>query len=190
MAEIREQKLIYHLTAVENLPSILDRGLLPRAQLKGFADVADAEILEGRQKMGLEHHVPFHFFARNPFDGRVKHDHPNLKFALIAVKRSTARQLSWSVIPRHPLAGGDVIQLMNYDDGFNTINWEKMGQRNYADPECKSICMAECLSPGPVKPDLFSNIFVHDEETRSKVHSLVVAKGLETYVNVNTPMLK
>jgi hypothetical protein len=190
MAEIKEQKLIYHLTAIENLFSILDRGLLPRAQLKGFADVADMEILQGRQKLGLEHCVPFHFFARNPFDGRVKQGHPNIKFALIAVKRSAARQLSWSVIPRHPLAGGGGIQLMNYDDGFNAINWEKMGQRNYADPECKSICMAECLSPGPVKPDLFSNIFVHNEEIRSKIHRLVVAKGLATYVNVNTSMLK
>lgn len=189
MTDIREQKLIYHLTDVDNISSVLDRGLLPRAQLKDFSDVADPEILERRQKMSLEQWVPFHFFARNPFDGRVKQDHPALKFALIAVKRSTARASNWSVIPRHPLAGGS-IQLMSYDEGFEAIDWKKMNERNYADSECKSICMAECLAPGPVTPELFSNIFVHDEETRVRVHELVASRKLDIYVNVNPLMLK
>lgn len=189
MTDIREQKLIYHLTDVENISSVLDRGLLPRAQLREFSDVADPEILQVRQKMSLEQRVPFHFFAKNPFDGRVKQDHPTLKFALIAVKRSTARASNWSVIPRHPLAGGG-IQLMNYHDGFEAIDWKKMNERNYADSECKSICMAECLAPGSVKPELFSNIFVYDEETRVRVHGLVVSRGLDIYVNVNPSMIK
>jgi len=189
MVDIREQKLVYHLTAIENLESILRQGLLPRAQLQDFADVADHDILRDRQRLRLEHQVPFHFFARNPFDGRVKQDHPGREFALIAVKRNTAKQLNWSIIPRHPLAGGG-IRLMGYEAGFAAINWERMNQRNYADPECKSICMAECLSPGPVMPDKFSNIFVRDEATRVRVHGMVLGYGLATYVNVNPSMLK
>ena len=33
MADIREQKLLYHLTALGNLESILERGLVPRNRM-------------------------------------------------------------------------------------------------------------------------------------------------------------
>jgi hypothetical protein len=71
MPDIREQKLLYHLTSIENLSSIFHNGLRPRAQLDTFADVADAQILSKRKTLGLERYVPFHWFAANPFDGSV-----------------------------------------------------------------------------------------------------------------------
>ena len=40
-----------------------------------FSDVADCDILESRRVFDLDTMVPFHFFARNPFDGRVQEDH-------------------------------------------------------------------------------------------------------------------
>lgn len=67
MIDIKNQSLLYHLTDLENLPSILDKGLLPRAQLKNFSDVADPDILTSRERLGLKNFVSFHFFARNPF---------------------------------------------------------------------------------------------------------------------------
>ncbi len=57
---IREQKLLYHLTSVENLDGIFKDGLKPRASLSGFTDVADAEILKKRQLQQLDNYVPFH----------------------------------------------------------------------------------------------------------------------------------
>ncbi len=69
---IRDQQFIYHLTSIDNVPSIVRRGLLPRAHLDaGFTDIADPEIIEGRRGEALEQFVPFHWFAKNPFDGRV-----------------------------------------------------------------------------------------------------------------------
>ncbi|GAA0248754.1 DUF4433 domain-containing protein [Pseudomonas rhodesiae] len=49
MPDIKEQKLLYHLTSLDNLSSIFQNGLKPRAQLRAFEDVADAEILKKRQ---------------------------------------------------------------------------------------------------------------------------------------------
>lgn len=46
MPDIKEQKLIYHLTSLENMSGILASGLLPRAHLQGFEDVADQEIID------------------------------------------------------------------------------------------------------------------------------------------------
>jgi RNA:NAD 2'-phosphotransferase (TPT1/KptA family) len=38
MADYKSKKLIYHLTALKNIPSILEKGLLPRNQLTSFQD--------------------------------------------------------------------------------------------------------------------------------------------------------
>lgn len=59
----KDSKLLYNLTALENLDTIFQKGLLSRAALSDevFEDVADAEILNSRQAHGLEQFVPFHF---------------------------------------------------------------------------------------------------------------------------------
>ncbi|HHS7810122.1 MULTISPECIES: DarT ssDNA thymidine ADP-ribosyltransferase family protein [Pseudomonas] len=178
---IKDQKLLYHLTSVENLDGIFRDGLKPRAGLSGFKDVADAEILKKRQALQLDNYVPFHWFAKNPFDGSVQRSRPEAQFVLISVYRSTAKQYGWKVIPRHPLAG-DSIQLLDYEQGFEAIEWDVMSSRDYLDPHCKSICMAECLAPGVVKPDAFFKIFTPSEE----VDALCVAKLQTADVNVQT----
>ncbi|PCM48844.1 hypothetical protein CP335_14830 [Pseudomonas fluorescens] len=178
---IKDQKLLYHLTSVENLDGIFRDGLKPRAGLSGFKDVADAEILKKRQALQLDNYVPFHWFVKNPFDGSVQRNRPEAQFVLISVYRSTAKQYGWKVIPRHPLAG-DSIQLLDYEQGFEAIEWDVMSSRDYLDPHCKSICMAECLAPGIVKPDAFFKIFTPSEE----VDALCVAKLQAADVNVQT----
>jgi hypothetical protein len=35
---------------------------------------------------------------------------------------------------------------MDYDDGFDAIDWTAMNKRDYGDEESRSVCMAECLS--------------------------------------------
>ena len=71
-------KLIYHITSIDNLPSILKFGLLSRKCILQnhdihFTDIADPEILSKREryKEALSQYVLFHFFAKNPFDGAV-----------------------------------------------------------------------------------------------------------------------
>ncbi|RMR31374.1 hypothetical protein ALP36_02125 [Pseudomonas syringae pv. coriandricola] len=105
---IKEQKLLYHLTSLENLDGIFQEGLKSRADLTVFADVADSEILKKRQALELDRYVPFHWFAANPFDGSVQINRPNSKFVLISVYRSFAKQNGWKVIPRHPLANNEI----------------------------------------------------------------------------------
>lgn len=63
MPDIKDQKLLYHLTSFENLAGILAGGLKPRASLQKFSDVADPEILVKRKMLGLDHFVPSIGFA-------------------------------------------------------------------------------------------------------------------------------
>lgn len=97
-----DQQLLYHITDIENLAAIFDQGLLPRAQLTNFVDIADDEILNSRKRLKLETMVPFHFFARNLFDARVQLDNPEKEFVIISVQRTFAKAHGWKIIPEHP----------------------------------------------------------------------------------------
>jgi len=187
MADIKDQKLLYHLTDINNIPSILKDGLMPRVLLDGFVDIADGDILESREGLGLENHVPFHFFANSPFDGRVQLDNADNDFVIITVRRDKAKGNGWKIIPRHPLAGQE-LELMPYDDGFNAINWQKMNERDYNDTESKSVCMAECLSPNIVEADGFCSIYVKNAAQQQQILAYRDAAKLDFYVNDNSLM--
>ena len=187
MSKIRDQKLLYHLTHLDNLSSILEHGLLPRAQIDDFEDVADQEIIQGRQDLNLQDYVPFHWFARNPFDGRVQADRPGEPFVLISVRRTVAQRNNWPVIPCHPLANGD-IELLNYDEGVGEIDWDLMDERDYHDHECKSVCMAECLSPDVVSPDQFFKIYTPTNQIARGVELMIRRQRVQVDVAVNAGM--
>lgn len=183
MADIQSQKLLYHLTDINNLPNIFKQGLLPRSQLANFSDVADGEIIISRRKLELENYVPFHFFAGSPFDGRVQLDHKQKEFVLITVRREIAEANGWKIIPCHPLSGSD-IQVLDYATGFMAIDWALMNRRDYQDARCRSVCMAECLSPTAVPATRFFNIYVAHQGAETLVNRLKAANGLAFYVDV------
>lgn len=186
MGNISSGKLLYHLTNIDNVESIINQGLLPRSEIHGFVDIADADILDSRKALKLEEYVPFHFFARNPFDGRVQADRPNDDFVLFTVRRVVAKANNWIVVPRHPLS--DDIELYDYDEGIEEIDWGKMEERDYSDPECKSICMAECLSPQAVPVGKIFSIITKDENDQDSVLEHVNGMIGPPHVDVNPYM--
>lgn len=148
---IRNHHYIYHLTAFENMKSILLYGLLPRKQLQenAFTDVADPKIMAYREDYHLDDYVPFHFFRHSPFAGLVMQDHPG-KYVYIAVNREYAKTHGFKIIPNHPMSSSEKnhIQMYTYAEGFELIDWETMDARNYRDNYCKEVCMSECLCEG------------------------------------------
>ncbi|MDI1293371.1 MAG: DarT ssDNA thymidine ADP-ribosyltransferase family protein, partial [Methylobacter sp.] len=187
VTSVKEQKLLYHLTPLKNLEGIINEGLKSRSQLDNFEDIADHEILQKRSDHGLENFVPFHWFARNPFDGGIQAAISDKYFVIFTVKRALAKNLNWKVIPRHPLAN-DRIELMNYTEGFDSIDWEAMNLRDYHNPYSKSVCMAECLSPTTVLVDNFFNVFVPDVKVENYVQKKCSELGIQLKVDINEHM--
>lgn len=187
MADIQTQKLLYHLTDIENLPNILAQGLLPRSQLANFSDVADGEIIASRRRLSLEDYVPFHFYPGSPFDGRVQLNNRQKEFVLITVRRDVAQANGWKIIPTHPLAAAD-LQLLDYADGFNAIDWVQMNRRDYHDAVSRNACMAECLSPQTVPATKFFSIFVANQRSEELVNRLRTTYNLSFYVDINQNM--
>ncbi|KIE19947.1 hypothetical protein SE23_13450 [Vibrio sinaloensis] len=184
---IRDQALLYHITDLDNLESILASGLQPRSSLTEFSDVADPGILQGREAFELEHKVPFHFFANNPFDRCVQRSSPEKEFIFLTVRRTLAQGRNWSVIPRHPLAAGE-FTVLDYNPGIESIDWDKMNERDYDDQESKLTCMAECLAPSTVEPSLLLSIFVRTEPVKALVLGLCRTYSVNPHVNVRPQM--
>jgi len=182
-------KLLYHLTALDNLESILQNGLQSRAALQAnmFEDVADSEILNSRQQHGLDQYVPFLFFAKNPFDYGVQRTHPNKNFVLVTVHRTVAQENNWKIVPRHPLAE-EGYKILDYYDGIAAINWTLIAKRDYNDRACKVACMAECLSPSTVPAEKIFSVYVKTEAAKEVVEDLAVEYKVIRHINLASHM--
>lgn len=170
--DIRNKQFIYHLTSLENLEAIFENGIMPRNMLYEFDDVAHPDIIIFREEHNLNDYVPFHFFAKNPFDGRVQIDHPDKTFVYICLKRSFASQQNFRIIPMHPIAMGEELVLYEYDEGMENIDWDTMEKTDYQETYCKNVCMAECLSNRVIEPFEFCAIYVKDENTKNQVEQM------------------
>lgn len=190
MENIKTNKLIYHLTRLDNLYSILKNGLLPRKKvlrkIKKFSDVADPNIITERTLLGLDEYVPFHFHPYSSFDADVKATYPDDEFVYICVHRKDAEMNGYKIIPIHPLSLDEVV-LYDYDEGFDLIDWDTMHELGTETKYKKNVKMAECLKDDDVYASEFFCIYVRDEETKEYVEDILEELNIglnPPYVNI------
>ena len=179
---VKQGKLIYHLTKLSNLDSILKLGLLPRENMLkkniSFDDVANKEIITKRSMLGLNKYTPFHFHPFSSFDVAVKNTYNNENFIYICLLRKVARNNGFKILPRHPLNMDECI-LMDYDEGFQAIDWDIMQEKGLDDDNAKQIKMAECLTDLIVPVNCFQCIYVKNEEIKEIVEKKLKEHGVE-----------
>jgi hypothetical protein len=182
----RDGKLLYHLTALDNLPSIIENGLLPRSVLLNnnvpFCDVANSAIIFERQD--LDKYTPFHFHPRTPFDYAVKLNNPNISFVYLCLQRDIAKDNDFLILPQHPLSTLKP-QLYNYEEGFSLIDWDAMAQSSSFSSTAHSTHMAECLTEKPIPVNCIQQIGVKDEQTKYIVEEMLQdVDGTLPYINI------
>ena len=175
---IRGKKLLYHLTHIDNLDSIIENGLLSRNQAiqRGLLnqDIANHDILESRQLNHLDDYVLFHFSPYTAFDNAVRYEYGAENFVYITVYRSYAEYSRFKIVPRHPLNGK--FELYEYNEGMNKIDWEmmesKMNEIDFTNQDyVKEVKMAECICSDSISPQDFAYIYCnerHVEYLKSK----------------------
>jgi len=175
-------KLLYHITHIDNLPSILENGLMSRRELQTvgiyFTDIANPDILSKRDnyREALSRFVLFHFYHKNPFDGAVCKEYGSENMAIITIRRSLYQKYNFHIIPSHPL-NKETPDIYTYEEGFKQIHWDILDRtggfdRDYSDPEIRKACMAECISEYTIPPDDFSFIFVCTDQSKDKILSM------------------
>lgn len=183
-------KLLYHLTELKNLDSIIRFGLVPRKVLREntveFEDIANPEIIVKRKKMGLDEYIPFHFHPYTAFDLAVKRQHQNDEMIYICISRELARRNHFKILPRHPLSLEEY-QLYDYQEGFERIDWKAMTTVGSNDSDARQTKMAECLSTKVIPVDCFLCFYVPSEQVKELVENMLHANGVEfppPFVNV------
>lgn len=175
-------KLLYHLTELKNLESIIRLGLVPRKVLQEnsvkFSDVADQGILVKRERFGLSGYIPFHFHPYSAFDAAVKNQHMGEEMIYICIGRDLARRNNFKILPKHPLSLEDY-ELYDYDEGFDLIDWETLMKTGLKDGDAKQIKMAECLSDKVISVEHFKCFYVRSRQVKMQVESLLRAYGVD-----------
>ena len=188
MQNIRTKKLLYHLTKLDNLDSILENGLVCRQIVKtnnmNFSDVADQGIISKRTLLGLDKFIPFHFHPYSSFDVAVKNTFKE-EFIYICIRREFARENNFKILPRHPLSSEEY-ELFGYDQGFNKIDWEAMHTPGTEDDYIKNVKMAECLTDEIIYANCFHCIYVKSEDTKHLIREKLNQRGIQTppYIDV------
>ncbi len=174
MGKIHNGKLLYHLTKLSNLDSIIENGLVSRRILldnsAGFDDVADPAIMSKRTELGLDEYVPFHFHPYSSFDVAVKNTYRDDDFIYICIYRQLAKDNDFVIVPRHPLNSFHV-ELLSYEDGFEAIDWESMERSSTESDYIHDVRMAECLTNKVIPVNCFQSIAVKDESIQEIVEA-------------------
>ena len=177
----KNQNLLYHLTKLSNLESIIEHGMLPRRkvieQRLQFGDIADAQIISKRQELGLDIYTPFHFHPYSAFDVAVKHTYRNDDMIYLCITRRKAQLDNYKILPKHPLSVSEC-QLYNYDEGFERIDWETLQEKNRLDGYAKQVKMAECLTEKTIYINEFYCMYVKSNIVRDKVLRILNDNGV------------
>ena len=191
-------KLLYHITYIDNISSILLEGLLSREMLRKynvnyFTDIADPEIIGKREnyKNALSKYVPFHFYAKNPFDGAVCKKYGSENMVIITVSRDLHYRKDYEkkmfVIPSHPL-DKDEPDFYLYEEGLKLVKWDILDnedERDYHNSEIKKACMAECVIKHRVPPEDFATIYVQNKNIENKIKEMKKSAPIKIQVNPN-----
>ena len=178
---VKNKKLLYHLTKVDNMEQIVENGLLSRRNLVTshmiFENVADSEIIRKREQLGLDSYIPFHFHPYSAFDVAVKNTYFNNKFVYICIKRALAEFDNFKILIKHPLSQSECV-LYDYLEGIEKIDWDTMEKTGVATDYSRNVKMAECLTDKPISAELFQCVYVPDIETKKYIEALFLKKGI------------
>ena len=178
---VKEKKLLYHLTKLDNMKDIIHQGLLPRRYLieheMSFKDVADPQIIGKREELDLDKYTPFHFHPYSAFDVAVKNTYAEDLFVYICIKRALAEFNNFKILIKHPLSQEECV-LYDYEEGMNKIDWETMERVGAVDEYSRNMKMAECLTDKRIPAELFQCVYVPNEETKRCIEALFWENGI------------
>lgn len=177
-------KSLYYITHIENLPSILQQGILSherveRTQIR-YTPIYDGEIVNKRRnrstpdRNNLWNYANLYFQPRNPMMYRVVHEKDKRDIAVVGVKPEVLQEANVFISDGN--AANAPTQFFSYSEGLSVLQQQwKIIQNDWwkeIDGSKRKI-MAECLIPDRVEPELIHSIFVADPTTQSRVESLV-----------------
>ncbi len=167
---------IYHMTHIDNLPSILTHGLLSHNASQNHVDISNQLVNSFRNratnplKLNLHDYVPFYFNVRNPMLFTCAKEWPN-QIVIIEVE-ATATLKDYSLFSEGNAAKKDAeitedkYKMLNFDwDSIYEKKWTIDGITN---KNLKNMMMSECLIYKRLDPSEIKLVHFQDQETELK----------------------
>lgn len=179
-----EIKGLYYITHIDNLRSILSRGILSHRNIEDqgviYKAIYDAEIVGNRKRKttpdgrSLWEFANVYFQPRNPMLFRVVHEKSPNEIVVLELDPRVL-QIPGAYITNGN-AANNATEFFIYKDGMKAVSkiWDTINSEwwNSVDGSKRKI-MAECLVPGIIPPILIHSIFVANHDIANKVKSVL-----------------
>ena len=172
-----EMFCMWHLTDINNLPSILNHGLLSRNILNErnlkYIDNSPRDLTAKRDRLGMNSFVPFHFIPSNPYDLYEFQKNKNCtdSFCYITVEDKTAEKLGAMIEIEYP-NHKPCLELISLAACKNKIN-DIRRHTDYGNRLQKFNALSECLIKDVVKPENFFSVIVGTAENKSDIEEYI-----------------
>ncbi|MGL5051078.1 MAG: DarT ssDNA thymidine ADP-ribosyltransferase family protein [Cetobacterium sp.] len=192
---------MHHLTPIDNLASILSKGILARNSINNFSDTADPDIIQERKNicgLDLNNFVPFHLdFLQK--DHEISYNYivlrnngkENMVFII-----SNPEKLKFSVTNMiyflyHP-ASNYAKKFLEWADysktttkEYSILKKENEGKLNYRDNKTQQFLMSEILVPDFFKIKNIEKLIVFGEVSKKRVEKILDQYNVDIEVEID-----
>ena len=177
-------RLLYYITHVDNLPSILDKGILAHAKIEELdvpsTPIYAQEIVHNRKdkftpdRKSLWDYANLYFQPRNPMMYRLVQQKETENLVVVGVlKRVLGEQ---DIVITDGNAANNPTQFYSQSEGLAMLQEQRTVIESdwwKEDDGSKRKIMAECLVPNQVKPEYIDSLFVANDATRNRVEQII-----------------
>lgn len=184
-----EIKGLYYITHIENLPSILSKGILSHRQVEDrnvpYKAIYDTEIVGNRKHKttpdgrSLWEFANVYFQPRNPMLFRVVHEKNRNEIVVVGLQPRVL-EMPGSYITNGN-AANNATDFFPFKEGIKDINkiWDVINSEwwNAVDGSKRKI-MAECLVPTVIPPDFIHSVYVASYSVADQVRAIISPRDL------------
>jgi hypothetical protein len=177
-------KSLYYITHIENIPSILQRGILSHKAVEelsvSYTSIYDSGIVSKRKDKStpamssLWEYANLYFQPRNPMMYRVVHEKDKRDIAVVGVKPDVLEATGGLITDGN--AANDPTQFFAIKEGIEILQkqWKIIQNEWWNDLDgSKRKIMAECLVPKQISPELIHSVFVSDYKVKERVEAII-----------------
>lgn len=196
MVDRRQTKNLYYITHVNNIPSILDKGILSHERVERetveYTRIYDEEIVTNRQHKlapdgrSLWSFANLYLQPRNPMLFRVICEKSPDDIAILAIRAQIIQQPGAFVSDGNAASGPTII----YSASQSAKVLPQIAKETQKDwwtetDGSKRKIMAEVLVPDVIPPDSIEAIYVASHNAKDKVESLIEGSNLPIITELN-----
>ncbi len=176
-------RALYYITHIDNLPSILERGIFCYDRVEGekldpiptyngnIADQRNYKTTDGKE---LWYYANLYFQPRNALMYRFLHQHHLKDLAVIGIDKKVLDEPE--VIITNGDAGNEITRFYNLSEGMKILKKQRSIIENdwwNNSDGSKRKMMAECLIPNYIKQAYIRSVYVADDTIRNEIQKIV-----------------